>query len=82
MIKENEMDAIKKLIQKGFDLELISFELDIPLEEIKEFQQEIEKQETNTKKYNYAEITNKRNEEIDKKIQQLRERYEKLYLKN
>lgn len=41
MIKQKEQ--IKKLIQHGFDLELISFELGIPIEEIKECKKELEK---------------------------------------
>lgn len=35
MIKNNEVAKIKNLIKNGFDLELISFELDIPIEEIR-----------------------------------------------
>ena len=31
MVKPNELEEVKKLIRNGFDLELISFELDIPI---------------------------------------------------
>ena len=37
IMKNNEKEEIKKLIKHGFDLELISFELDIPIEKIKKF---------------------------------------------
>ena len=43
MIKHSEIEEIKKLIQNGFDLELMSFELDIPIEEIMQYKLELEK---------------------------------------
>ena len=44
MIKHSEVDEIKKLIKNGFDLELISFELDIPIEELIQYKLELKKQ--------------------------------------
>ena len=80
MIRDNELNEVKKLIQNGFDLELISFELDIPLKEIKQIKQEIDEQ-TNTRKYNHNEKANIRNKKEQTKMQQMRERYKKLYVK-
>lgn len=41
---DNQMERIKKLIRKGFDLELISFELDIPMEKLQEGKKQVEKE--------------------------------------
>ncbi len=84
MIKDNEVDEIKELIQSGFDLELISFELDIPLEDIKQIKQKIDKQESTkkSKRYSYSEIVSNRNKEAHQKMQQMRERYKNLYFKS
>lgn len=35
MAEQNDVEEIIKLINKGFDIELIAFELDIPIERIK-----------------------------------------------
>ena len=35
------VEEIKKLIQDGFDIELISFELDIPIKELRQLKKEI-----------------------------------------
>ena len=40
-MKNSEKEEIKKLIKHGFDLELISFELDIPIEEVKQCELEL-----------------------------------------
>ena len=81
---ENE---IKKLIKAGFDLKLISFELDIPEKELKHIQDEIEIEkrafETNTtKRYSATEILEKEHQEIHLKMKNLREKYNKLYKSN
>ena len=34
---QNNKEEIKKLIEMGFDLELLSFELDVPIEELKQY---------------------------------------------
>ena len=39
---QNDKKEIKKLIEMGFDLELLSFELDVPIEELKQYKKEIE----------------------------------------
>ena len=41
IMKNSEKEEIKKLIKHGFDLELISFELDIPIEEVKQCELEL-----------------------------------------
>ena len=42
MLEYNKVKEIKNLIRKGFDLELLSFELDIPIEEIRQYKLELE----------------------------------------
>ena len=81
MIKLNEIEEVKKLIKNGFDLELISFELDIPIEEIKQCKLELEtmKQPNSTKTYSAKEIIDSENKQDHSKMQQMKERYKKLY---
>ena len=75
MIKYSELYEIENLIKKGFDLELISFELDIPLNEI----QQLYKKMNNQKKSNYGKkVDNK--ELANKKLEQMREKYRQLFL--
>ena len=52
MLGENE---IKKLIEKGFDIGLISFEFDIPIEYVKKCKNELENREINQKYHNEAD---------------------------
>ena len=56
MNKYSELCEIEKLIKKGFDLELISFELDIPLKEIQQLYKIMKSQEkaTNSEKNNHG----------------------------
>lgn len=42
MPRFNEIEEIIRLIYKGFDLELISFELDIPIEQLYEYEKRLE----------------------------------------
>lgn len=42
MTRFNEIEEIIRLIYKGFDLELISFELDIPIEQLHEYEKRLE----------------------------------------
>lgn len=81
MMKLNEIEEVKKLIKNGFDLELISFELDIPIEEIKQCKMELEtmKQSNSTRTYSVKEIIDSENKQAHSKMQQMRERYKKLY---
>ena len=44
MINQIEAEQIKKLIKKGFDIKLISFQLEIPIELLIKYSQEIEKE--------------------------------------
>ena len=53
MIMQNEIEEIKRLINLGFDLELLSFELDIPIEQLQECKRSLD-------------IKERRNEEISK----------------
>ena len=83
MIKHSEIEEIKKLIQNGFDLELMSFELDIPIEEIMQYKLELEK--TNKSKpiktYSAREIIDNKNKQAHSKMQQMREQYKRLFFK-
>ena len=81
MVKPNELEEVKKLIRNGFDLELISFELDIPIEKIKQYKIELEttKKSQSTKKPRTREKMNSRNKQAKSKMQKMREKYNKLY---
>ena len=37
MIRQNEIEEIVRLINSGFDINLLSFELDIPIEQLKAY---------------------------------------------
>lgn len=80
-MKLNEIEEVKKLIKNGFNLELISFELDIPIEEIKQCKLELEtmKQPNSTRTYSAKEIIDSENKQAHSKMQQMKERYRKLY---
>ena len=80
-MKHIEKEEIKKLIKHGFDLELISFELDIPIEEIKQCELELKMLEKSNlaKTYSAQKTTNGKNKQTGSKMQQIRERYKKLY---
>ena len=60
----DKTEKIKELIQKGFDLELLAFELDIPIEHLKDIKKSQEKRETTKKRL----TSEKYDEEIVKKI--------------
>ena len=70
-------ENIKKLIQKGFDLELISFELNIPIEQLRQYRLELQK-ERSTPKENFGQ-NSKEKQNPYVKIKQMREKYRKLY---
>ena len=42
MMRLNEVEEMIRLINKGFDLELLSFELDIPIEQLQEYKKRLE----------------------------------------
>ena len=83
MTKYSELCEIEKLIKKGFDLEMISFELDIPLKEIEQLYKIIKNQEKqrNSEKNNYGKKVNNK-ELANKKVEQMRKRYQQLFLEN
>ena len=78
MIDKKEVEEIKKLINNGFDIELIAFELGIPIDEIK---QRV-KENNEIKTYSVSEIREKKNNEAHLRLQQIREKYRKIYLKS
>lgn len=69
---------VKNLIKKGFDLELISFELDIPLEELEQYKLELEREQKSNKIYNAKEIIDKENNLAYLKMEQMKKMYSKL----
>lgn len=79
-----ESNEIKELIKKGFDLELISFELDIPIEEVKRLKLELEAERENnfTKQYDNERIINDEIKNANLKMEQIRTRYKKLFFKS
>ena len=81
MIKNNEIEEIKQIIKKGFDLELISFELDIPIEELKKYKDEIERNNnlSKTKTHNEKKIIDKKNIKAHSKMQKMREKYNQIF---
>ena len=66
---------VKNLIKKGFDLELISFELDIPLEELEQYKLELEREQKSNKIYNAKEIIDKENNLAYLKMEQMKKMY-------
>ena len=71
MAKYIKTETIKKLIKDGFDLELISFELGIPIERVKQCELELKMAEN----YNNIEKINNQQNECHKKINIMRDRY-------
>ena len=81
MAEQNDVEEIIKLINKGFDIELIAFELDIPIERIKQYELEAEKrknQAKGVKKYQAKEIIYNENKRAHSRMQQMREKYQTL----
>lgn len=74
MLRESE---IKKLIEKGFDIELISFEFDIPFEYVKKCQLELKNNKQDIKEYR---ITDKEDSKKNahSRMEKMREKYRKL----
>ncbi len=72
MIKKDE---IRKLINEGFDLELISFELDIPMKNLVELQ--------NQQMPEYKNIeSNNTNQQLLLKLNQMKQKYRSIFFKN
>lgn len=77
MLKLEEREIIKNLITKGFDIKLISFELDIPLEEVKKCKLELE-----VMKKSALDMVNIKGNQNINKLDQIRRKYEELYFSN
>ena len=84
MIENSKVEEIKKLIKNGFDLELLSFELDIPIEEIRQYKLELEtsNKSNSVKTYSARDIIDSKNKQAHLKMEQMREKYKKLSLKS
>ncbi len=74
-----EMAQVKELIRSGFDLELISFELGIPLETIKEYELYI-KNDRENKKLKDEEFIESEEDSGCSGIREMREKYRQLYM--
>lgn len=83
MIQYNDVEQIKKLIKKGFDPELISFELDIPIEKVKQCELELELETSKklnlSKNYSDREKNKSKNKQARSEMELMRERYKKLF---
>ena len=83
MLEYNEVKEIKNLIKKGFDLELISFELDIPIEKVRQYKLELESMRKNDSvKHSAKEIIESKNKQAHLKFEQMREKYEELFFED
>lgn len=84
MIGQSEIEEIKKLIKNGFDLELISFELDLPIEEIIQYKLESEtvKKSNSVRVYSAKEIIDSKNKHAHLEMEQMRERYKKIFFES
>lgn len=84
MLEYNQVKEIKNLIKKGFDLELISFELDIPIEKVRQYKLELENEGKDelVRVYRAKKTRNDENKHAYKKMKQMRERYEKLFFRS
>ena len=81
MIRRDSIEKIKRLIKNGFDIELISFELDIPIEEIRQLKMGMENQGIiHIKRYSYDEII--RNMKAHNKMEKIRGRYRELFYRD
>lgn len=78
MLNKDKIKEIKKLIYQGYDLEIMSFEFDIPIEQLKIYDEKLRKN-SSTIKLSAEEYINKKNIEYSKKIKQIRENYKRLY---
>jgi len=72
-MEQSKLEEIKELIKKGFNLDLIAFELDIPLSQIRQLKTEIEKNKAdnaeNKKKYSQSYY----------KMSEMKQRYRRLF---
>ena len=84
MLEYNKVKEIKNLIRKGFDLELLSFELDIPIEEIRQYKLELESvgKDDSVRSYSAKGTENDKNKYGYLEMKQMRERYEKLFFRS
>ena len=74
---------IKNMIKNGFDINLISFELDIPLQQIKKIEQEvIEERENSFSKIQTKQIKHEKSKKIRSKMDILRRKYNAMYFKS
>lgn len=76
MKKQDEMEELKSLIKNGYDLELISFELEIPIKKLEEIKLQIEKEEEFAQKQKHD--TNNENKKKFLRIDLMRKKYYQL----
>ena len=87
MIKQNEVEEIKKLIRSGFDLDLISFEFDIPIQQLRQLKKELENLEAREKKgtiiaHNVPDKGKKKSKKTQSEMEQMRQKYRKFYFRS
>ena len=86
MIEQEKIKEIKKLIKEGFDLDLISFELEIPIEQVRQCKREMEELKRKNLNTNHGRsamsVIAERNAQAHEKMKGVRERYISLFLKS
>lgn len=84
MIEQEKIKEIKKIIKEGFDLDLISFELEIPIEQVRQYQKEMEKPRKKNSNTIYGrtarDVIAEQNAKAHEKMEVIRERYDTLFL--
>lgn len=83
MLEQEKIREVKKLIQQGFDLDLISFELEIPIEKVRQYKNEIESDKSNKANIKYSksarDVIAERNAKAHEKMEWVKRRYNKLF---
>lgn len=82
MIKQIEVEQIKNLIKEGFDLKLISFQLEIPIELLIKYSREIEEERAPEESDRKTYLEEARNNTIKDKIKLMRQKYNTLYYRS
>lgn len=80
MIEENEIKQIKNLLKNGISIDLISFELKIPIDELTALLEE--PKYTNKKTNKYQNIISKSDNNTLKKLELIRKKYNQLCSEN
>lgn len=75
-------ETIEMLLEKGFDPELISFELDIPIEELNRIKSEMERKDKSSLLNSGSRKTDNKNQSIYSKMEPIRQKYKEIFEKS